>query len=100
VPMMDFSCPCSDGNARAIARMLEIVGHREGILVESGHSYHFYGTSLLVQNEWIDFMAKAVLFAPYVDPRYVAHRLADGQCRLRIFSSRPMPVIARVLDEL
>jgi hypothetical protein len=100
VPMMDFSCPCSDGNARAVAKMLKIVGQSEGILVESGRSYHFYGISLLTQEEWIDFMAKAMLFAPFVDPRYVAHRLADGQCRLRIYSPRPMPVITKILDQL
>ncbi len=99
VPMMDFSCPCSDGNARAVAKMLKIIGQDEGILVESGRSYHFYGISLLTQERWIDFMAKAMLFAPFVDPRYVAHRLADGQCRLRIYSPRPMPVITRTLDE-
>jgi len=99
VPMMDFSCPCSDGNARAVAKMLKIVGQEEGILVESGRSYHFYGISLLTQEGWIDFMAKAMLFAPFVDPRYVAHRLADGQCRLRIYSPRPMPVISRVLNQ-
>ena len=99
VPMMDFSCPCSDGNARTLAKMLKIIGQEEGILAESGRSYHFYGTTLLTQERWIDFMAKAMLCAPFVDPRYVAHRLADGQCRLRIYSSRPMPVITRILDQ-
>jgi hypothetical protein len=100
VPMMDFACPCSDGNARAVAKMLKIIGQDEGIIAESGRSYHFYGISLLTHERWIDFMAKAMLFAPYVDPRYVAHRLADGQCRLRIYSPRPMPVITRILSEL
>jgi hypothetical protein len=97
IPMMDFACPCSNPNANAVLKMLQIVGQHDGILAESGRSYHFYGASLLTHENWIDFMARNLLFAPFADPRYIAHRLADGQCRLRIHSERPTPVITRIL---
>jgi hypothetical protein len=84
IPMLDFRCPCNEQNAKAIEKMLLLMGHAEGILVESGHSYHFYGTSLLSHVEWVRFMGRALLFAPVVDSRFVGHRLVDGQCRLKV----------------
>jgi hypothetical protein len=88
IPMLDFRCPCSPANASAVRKILELLGHTCGILVESGRSYHYYGVQLLSTSDWTAFMAKALLFAPFVDPRYVAHRLADGECRLKLAASR------------
>jgi hypothetical protein len=99
IPMLDFLCPCSEQNEESLLRMLKEIGERSGVLVNSGRSYHYYGIRLLGRDDWVRFMAKALMFAPYSDPRYIAHRLADGQCRLRVFSrTRPMPMISRVLD--
>jgi hypothetical protein len=88
IPMLDFRCPCSSGNAHAISKILLLLGEKQGVLVESGRSYHYYGTRLLAMSEWIEFMARALLFAPIVDPRFVAHRIADGECRLKIVASK------------
>lgn len=88
IPMLDFRCPCSSANAKAVRKILELLGQTCGILVASGRSYHYYGVRLLSASDWIIFMGKALLFAPFVDPRYVAHRLADGECRLKIAASR------------
>jgi hypothetical protein len=98
IPMLDFRCPCSAGNALAIEKVLTLIGQRSGVLVESGRSYHYYGVELFSMLEWITFMARALLFAPIVDPRYVAHRIADGECRLKIVASRDadMPRIINV----
>jgi len=98
LPMLDFSCPCLEGNARAIRTMVERAGVPEGILVGSGRSYHFYGLEPLSAEHWIRFMALALLFAPITDSRYVAHRLADGECRLKIADSDAhfIPVIQEV----
>jgi hypothetical protein len=98
IPMMDFRCPPSPSNARAIELLLRKTGQEEGILVESGHSYHLYCTSLLTSDEWTRFMAVCLLLAPVTDPRYIAHRLTDGECRLKISSlDRKKPSIADVL---
>lgn len=88
IPMLDFRCPCSNENAKAIQQMLVLAGCHEGILVESGHSYHFYGTTLLSEAGWIEFMGRALLFAPIVDSRFIGHRLVDGQCRLKVTDPR------------
>lgn len=88
IPMLDFRCPCSDENAQAIKRMLAFAGCHDGILVESGRSYHFYGTTLLSEAGWIEFMGRALLFAPIVDSRFIGHRLVDGRCRLKVTDPR------------
>jgi hypothetical protein len=88
IPMLDFRCPCSEQNVKAIERMLTLIGCQEGILVESGRSYHFYGTSLLSETEWIEFMGRSLLFAPIVDSRFIGHRLVDGWCRLKVTDPR------------
>jgi hypothetical protein len=98
LPMLDFTCPCVEGNSKAIRTMVKRAGVPEGILVGSGRSYHFYGVELLSSEHWIRFMALALLFAPITDSRYVAHRLADGECRLKILDSvgHFVPVIQEV----
>jgi hypothetical protein len=88
IPMLDFRCPCSEGNATAIAKIVGLLGQKGGVLAESGQSYHYYGIELFSVSQWTNFMARALLFAPIVDPRYIGHRIADGECRLKITSAR------------
>jgi hypothetical protein len=98
IPMMDFRCPPSSSNASAIAMLVHKTGQKEGLLVESGHSYHLYCTSLLTAEEWTRFMAVCLLLSPVTDPRYIAHRLTDGECRLKISSvDRTLPSIVDVI---
>lgn len=101
LPMVDFLCACSEKNADAIRRFLAAAGQGEGILVESGHSYHFYGTFLLSLQEWVSFMARCLLFGPVIDVRYVGHRLLDGECRLKVFDSktRSTPTVTHVFNK-
>jgi hypothetical protein len=99
IPMLDFRCPVSDSNSAAILQLLKQLGQVAGLLVASGRSYHYYGISLYDEPQWLEFMAKALLLRPITDDRFIAHRLIDGQCRLRIYSpSRPVPVIVGVLQ--
>jgi hypothetical protein len=87
LPMLDFTCPCQGENARAVRKLVKLAGSPAGVLVRSGRSYHFYGVTLLSEKEWTRFMASSLLFAPITDSRYVAHRLLDGECRLKIVDS-------------
>jgi hypothetical protein len=87
LPMLDLGCPCVGQNAKAIRKMAKIAGAAEGVLARSGQSYHFYGTQLLSAEGWARFMAFSLLFAPVTDSRYVAHRLLDGESRLKVVDS-------------
>jgi hypothetical protein len=86
IPLMDFRCNPSEKNSRIVQRALKAMGQEAGLLAESGRSYHYYGFQLQSAAEWVQFLAMAMLFSPIVDVRYIAHRLADGTCRLRISS--------------
>src|ERR1041384_699984 len=100
IPMMDFRCHYSEGNSKVIVRALHALGEESGLLVESGRSYHFYGLRLMSNEQWVRFMALGALFSPIVDVRYIAHRLADGACRLRIGPGPGktfMPVVREVM---
>jgi hypothetical protein len=99
IPMMDFRCAPSPKNASIVRTALKAMGEEAGLLVESGRSYHFYGVRLLNQEAWLRFLAMGILFSPIVDARYVAHRLADGACRLRVgtgLEKQFAPVVAEV----
>ena len=85
IPMLDFHCPSSESNqelATAIAKMLDPHG---GFLLSSGNSYHFYGKSLIGENELNRFLGRALLLAPIIDRAWIGHQLIEGSCALRIF---------------
>lgn len=99
IPLLDFRCQPSARNRQIVKTALNAMGQESGLIVESGRSYHFYGSRLLSHEAWIQFLAMGILFSPIVDSRYVAHRLADGACRLRIgsVSDKPStPIVAEV----
>lgn len=83
IPMLDFACATTTANQTAISTMLGVIG-QTGVIVNSGNSYHFLGASLLTSDEWVRFMGQALLLAPFIDVRFIGHRLFDGECRLRV----------------
>ena len=99
IPMADLLLPVSDQNARAACELLAAMGQSEGILVRSGQSYHFYGMSLLPPQQWLRFMANALLLSPITDPRYIAHRVLDGECHLKVASpsDHVVPTVSNIL---
>jgi hypothetical protein len=86
LPLLDFACPISNVNRSTIEKMLGLIGHA-GVLANSGNSYHFVGVSLLTADEWVRFIGQSLLLSPFVDARFLGHRLFDGECRLRVFAS-------------
>lgn len=98
IPMLDFRCAPSLQNRAIVKRALGAMGEDAGLLVESGRSYHFYGVRLMSQEAWIQFLAMGILFTPIVDARYIAHRLADGACRLRIGTGPEKPSTPNVVE--
>jgi hypothetical protein len=93
IPMLDFRCKCSAHNVEVVKWAVAAIGHLSGAVVNSGRSFHFYGMRLLTVPEWLRFISLAALFSPVVDARYLAHRLADGACRLRITGAPGRPSV-------
>jgi hypothetical protein len=82
--MLDFRIRPNEENEHLAAEILMRVGV-EGILLNSGNSYHFYGNRLMRSDtELASFLGRVSLFAPFVDQRWIAHQMIEGACALRI----------------
>ncbi len=84
-PMLDFRIAPSRANLSTVITMLGELGH-DGVILNSGQSYHFYGITLLSVDELREFLGKALLFTPIVDYRWIGHQLIEGACALRLSS--------------
>jgi len=97
--MMDFRCRPSPEQARSVKiELTRRVGQPNGILLNSGRSFHFYGLKLLSEEGLRVFLAKCLLLESLVDGRYIGHRLRDGACRLRISPTDLKPHVPLVID--
>lgn len=91
IPMIDFKLEVSPENMAKIEYQIKKWGLK-GLLLESGRSYHFYGTEFLDRADWVKFMGKILLFSEVIngkpegmaDSRWIGHRLIDGFGNLRI----------------
>jgi hypothetical protein len=97
IPLLDLACPQSPENEQVVGAALGILHAPGGMVLDSGRSYHFYGNALLGVDEWRRFMARALLLHPFIDSRYVAHRLLAGQAVLRISTCASKPVEPRLV---
>jgi len=97
IPMMDFRCQSTDENLRKVQTTIRGIGQSKGYILESGRSYHFYGLDLLDEKSWLKFMARCLLLSPLVDSRYIAHRLIDEMCVLRLSTSARHPKVPVVV---
>jgi hypothetical protein len=83
LPMLDFRVPPTPSNLELVGALVRTL-QLKGWILESGRSYHFYGSSLLSYNEFRTFLGRALLFQPVVDARWVAHQVIEGAAALRI----------------
>ena len=100
IPMIDCACSRSAENAEVMMAFFASTGQEDGVLLDSGASYHYYGFRLLDEESWREFLGKCVLFEPMIDGRYIGHRLIDGYCRLRINHVTKKPKTPTVIARL
>lgn len=93
IPMMDFRIESGNNIGPQTAALLaamatlhkkNILLKEDGVLLNSGNSFHYYGFTLLDRVNWIRFMTACLLLEPFVDVRYISHRLLAGRAALRI----------------
>jgi hypothetical protein len=87
IPMIDFRLASSPANDELAIELLEALG-TPGYLVDSGHSYHFYGAAPIHTEELWRFLGRTQLMSHYADQRWIGHQLISGKAALRISSSR------------
>jgi hypothetical protein len=100
IPMMNFHP--EDGSKESVKKALKyICGDKRGVLLYSGRFWHYYGDFILDIDEWIKFMSQFLMQVFLVSPRYIAHRLYDGYCTLRLTTDkRYKPHIPTVIEIL
>jgi hypothetical protein len=96
LPMIDFQCPIGPLYQASLVEGLRAIGCR-GALLESGVSYHFYANHVVTDAGWRVFMGRTLLLAPFVDTRYVGHRLIDSESVLRVAADLTKPVEPHVV---
>jgi hypothetical protein len=99
IPMMDFRALPNQQTLSVIKTALEEIHQLHGVILESGRSYHFYGLQLLGENDWMNFMLKCLLLAPFTDARYITHRLLERVGSLRITAGKTFkPNVPTIVD--
>jgi hypothetical protein len=99
LPMLDFHCKESLTNLKAIETILRELD-LNGYIAMSGGSYHFYGRQLVDEQGLILLLARALLFSPIVDHRWIAHQLIEHACGLRISPGKEYTKCPQVIAEI
>jgi hypothetical protein len=101
IPIMDFRIESETGaHLNLLKEVLTKVGQTDGVLLNSGKSYHYYGFRLLTERDWRRFMVTCLLLGPLVDIRYISHRLLAGTAALRLMTAPGKPKAPEVVAYL
>lgn len=93
VPLMDFDLARSIENLKKVQDRLKHVGVNSGWILETWESYHYWGTKVITEDEWLDFLSRGLLTSivhgednveQITDARYIGHSLRDRSCFIRI----------------
>ncbi len=96
IPMIDFDSNEKGDNLAKIECFLRAIG-QQGVVLDSGRAYHFYGIKLMNEKQWVDFLGDCLLY-DLVEPRYLGHRLKDGVGILRISACALRPKVPSVVS--
>lgn len=103
LPMVDFHSCSSARNQQIVEAVSERLFPQGAILLDSGESYHAYGSQLVSQGEFRQFLGRALLCVPIVDRAYLAHQLIEGRCALRLTpggGKSHVPTVVAVVPEV
>ena len=62
----------------------KITDNREGVFLDSGRYFHYFGNFVLSNEEWSQFNGAFLMPCILVSPRYIGHRLINGYNTLRL----------------
>jgi hypothetical protein len=96
--LLDLGLAYRPGSDDAVQTALDVLGLR-GLLMASGKSYHFYGSSIDTWEAYADLLAGASLLSPLVDSRWALRQIRAGRGVLRVSTNierdtyRPSPIV-------
>lgn len=96
LPLLDFHISNRSKNLKLIEKVVENLGQRDGYILKTNKSFHYYGTHLMTQEQMLDFLNKSLFFTPILDKSWIAHQLLEECCALRIgFKNKEQPVLLK-----
>lgn len=96
IPLMDFRCRPSKENLIHVKNLLREKGEQQGVILDSGRSYHYYGLRTLWPSEWREWIKN--WYWTLADNFYIAHALLDGNNWLRLTGGITKPETPVVVD--
>lgn len=106
IPLMDFRCKPSPENLHRVTKAIREIQDKlfyrgdmpkQGFVLESGRSYHYYGCYLMDTLSWNTFLGMCLLLSDLTDARYIGHSLIDSSSTLRISATPLRPQIPKVV---
>ena len=98
IPMMDFSNSIvKNYGTDRVKEIMEDLGQRSGVILNSGRCFHFYGFLPLSHIEWISLMNRSSSFDE-IGINYPKYQIEDGGCSLRLSTSPYRPNLPKVVD--
>ncbi len=98
LPMIDFKCAPTPQNIDLAKEAFAKINQTNGVLLNSGNSFHYYGQTVMNEREWVDFLGHCLLLSDFIDTRYVGHALINKECRLRLSTAPLNPFIPIVVQ--
>lgn len=89
LPMIDFTIKRNETNALAVMKELASFWKMDFYIFFSGKSFHAYGSKLVSNKKWLEFMGSLLLLNipgktnNIIDTRWVGHRVLAGYSALR-----------------
>jgi len=81
--LLDFHIPESSQNQKVVEEVLKILKVKNGYLINSGKSYHFFGQDLIAPASLTKFLGRCLFFTPIIDKTWIAHQLMERSCSIR-----------------
>lgn len=101
IPMIDFECAISGQNLLRVLEVLGSLDQKEGFILESGASYHYYGIELISFSKWVAFMKRCESY-DIIGSKWISHqlKLKENCSTLRISVAPAKPHLPEVIAKI
>lgn len=99
IPLIDFHCISNNVNASLAEDIVKILQIGPGYLLDSGESFHFIGSKLINNSEFVPYLGKLLMYSPIIDKSWISHQLIEKSCALRItYKNNVLPKVIRDIN--
>lgn len=103
IPMLDFASRTKEDVVLRVETIKDVLRPYPGFLLETGNSYHFWGTQILSLERWREFLLSAARSFTHneLDTAYIDYSLQRNFNGLRLFAyGKTKPVTPHVVERI